>query len=168
MVWGIPYPKWYRQYKIWKLTGKAKNDDYANLKEIIIRRFKLTKNQTDIDVSISSMLPDVFILDWWKWQIWILETIQKEFPFFEQIRQTVDFIALWKWEARQTASIGNASRRDNQHDIAETIYKQHSERWLLEKKLIYDEADQLIVRCRNEAHRFANRYRKKQMSQERK
>jgi excinuclease UvrABC nuclease subunit len=34
--------------------------------------------------------------------------------------------------------------------------------------LVYDHADSLLVHIRDEAHRFANAYRKKQMSKERK
>jgi len=35
-----------------------------------------------------------------------------------------------------------------------------------EEKMIYDEADKILIQARNEAHRFANAYRKKQMSKE--
>lgn len=33
--------------------------------------------------------------------------------------------------------------------------------------MIYDDADRRLLELRDEAHRFANAYRKKQMSQER-
>ena len=32
--------------------------------------------------------------------------------------------------------------------------------------LIYDEVDKVLLKARDEAHRFANAYRKKQMSKE--
>gem|GEM_PF-6173803 len=35
-----------------------------------------------------------------------------------------------------------------------------------QKELVYDEVDKILVRSRDEAHRFANSYRKKQMSME--
>jgi len=34
------------------------------------------------------------------------------------------------------------------------------------KTLDYDSADQILIQARNEAHRFANNYRKTQMSKE--
>ena len=37
---------------------------------------------------------------------------------------------------------------------------------ILEKEICYDDADRLITQLRDEAHRFANAYRKKQMSKE--
>ncbi len=38
---------------------------------------------------------------------------------------------------------------------------------IVEKELCYDDADRLMTQLRDEAHRFANAYRKKQMSSER-
>lgn len=38
---------------------------------------------------------------------------------------------------------------------------------IIEKELFYDDADRLMTQLRDEAHRFANAYRKKQMSNER-
>jgi excinuclease UvrABC nuclease subunit len=35
-----------------------------------------------------------------------------------------------------------------------------------ETKIIYDDADKILIKLRNEAHRFANVYRQKQMSKE--
>jgi excinuclease UvrABC nuclease subunit len=37
---------------------------------------------------------------------------------------------------------------------------------LREEKMVYDEVDKILLQARDEAHRFANRYRKKQMSKE--
>lgn len=34
--------------------------------------------------------------------------------------------------------------------------------------MTYDQADKILLKARDEAHRFANAYRKKQMSKERK
>ncbi|MEI8091933.1 MAG: hypothetical protein WCG98_07155 [bacterium] len=35
-----------------------------------------------------------------------------------------------------------------------------------EEKMVYDEADKILLQARDEAHRFANAYRKNQMSKE--
>jgi excinuclease UvrABC nuclease subunit len=35
-----------------------------------------------------------------------------------------------------------------------------------EQALVYDQADKILLQARDEAHRFANAYRKKQMSKE--
>ena len=39
---------------------------------------------------------------------------------------------------------------------------------IVEKELCYDDADRVLLQLRDEAHRFANAYRQKQMSGERK
>ena len=37
---------------------------------------------------------------------------------------------------------------------------------IVEKELCYDDADRILLQLRDEAHRFANAYRQKQMSKE--
>ncbi len=173
MINGLPSKKWYRQYKIREATW---GDDYAALTEVIVRRFGLKKTkeikntnkswQSNQQVSPNKGdggiewldLPDLFILDGGKGQLGILRDIIAQYPVLEQIMQHTHFVALGKGDAR--------TKKWRQAGAVEEIYwyDQHME--ILSHKLIYDQTDRILTQLRDEAHRFANRYRKKQMSDE--
>jgi len=152
LLGGIPYFKGYRRYKI---SSKVKQqDDYSALKEVLIRRFLGDKETT---------LPDVFILDWWKGQLNVVKELLQEKPDFQEIFDKVIFVWLWKWAARKTTNIGKQKAWE---DITEKIYGFDASLKIKETKIIYDDADKILIKLRNEAHRFANVYRQKQMSKE--
>ena len=138
-LWWIPNYKLYRKYKI---NAKA-SDDYQALKEVITKRFKDKED-----------FPDLFILDWWKGQLWILKDLLKE-ERFQQVFKQVDFVSLWKWVARKTAWKIKWEK--------EKIFYFDSEMRIQNIDLEYDQSDKTIVKLRDEAHRFANSYRKTQM-----
>ncbi len=143
----LPFSKWYRHYKISKENAW---DDYASLKEVLVRRFKLKVKSIDPNL----MMPDLFIIDGWKWQLWIVKELEKEFPLLRDIISNwVQFVALWKWKAR--------TRKWKSDWFVESIYL-FNEDDIMSIPLTYDTIDQLLIKCRDEAHRFANRYRKKQ------
>ncbi|MBP6086309.1 hypothetical protein KA478_03935 [Patescibacteria group bacterium] len=48
----------------------------------------------------------------------------------------------------------------------EAIYRYENDWKIASKELEYDDVDRLVTSLRDEAHRFANAYRKKQMSME--
>jgi excinuclease UvrABC nuclease subunit len=50
--------------------------------------------------------------------------------------------------------------------ITETIYTLDSNLKIHSQDMVYDQADKILLLARDEAHRFANSYRKKQMSKE--
>jgi hypothetical protein len=52
--------------------------------------------------------------------------------------------------------------------ITEKIYTFDKNLKIHEKAITYDQADKILLKARDEAHRFANSYRKQQMSKERK
>lgn len=54
------------------------------------------------------------------------------------------------------------------NQITEIIYTLDENLKIHETAMVYDQADKIFLKARDEAHRFANSYRKKQMSQERK
>ena len=141
MRWWIVNKKYYRQYKINKAT---KSDDYASIKELITRRFKNKDN-----------LPDLFVIDWWKWQLWVLKDILLSDPKFTEIYNQIDFVSLWKWEARKNSSKLKWAK--------EIIFKFDNNFDIIWKELIYDNIDRLLINLRDEAHRFSNKYREKQM-----
>jgi len=154
--WWLPDKNHYRKYKI----TTAKNDDYLSLKEVLIRRFKLDKKIDKLDGEILH-LPNVFILDWWKWQLGIIDDLIKEYPNLKTITKDVQFCALWKGEARKKSSIGIKSKKNDETTVWEKLYV-----WkngiVEENDFIYDDADKILVKLRDEAHRFANSYRRKQ------
>jgi len=83
----------------------------------------------------------------------------------------MDIISLGKWAARKKSNIWKATRRDVDWSrlgdkISEKIYSFDKTLKIQSQDLVYDEADKLLLKARDEAHRFANAYRKKQMSKE--
>ncbi|NCO98358.1 hypothetical protein GW864_04300 [bacterium] len=50
--------------------------------------------------------------------------------------------------------------------VSETVYYFDSKLNIHGQDLIYDEVDKVLLKARDEAHRFANAYRKKQMERE--
>ena len=155
ITWGLPDKNHYRKYKI----TTSKNDDYLSLKEVLIRRFKLDKKINREEWKILH-LPNVFILDWWKGQLWILNELSEEYSSLNNIIKSVQFCALWKWEARKKSSIWNKSKK-SENTVWEKLYVW--KKWVIEEyDLIYNDSDKILVKLRDEAHRFANSYRKKQ------
>ena len=156
IAWWLPDKNHYRKYKI----TSAKNDDYLSLKEVLIRRFKLDK-KIDIEEWEILHLPNVFILDWWKWQLWIIDELINEYPNLKSITKDVQFCALWKGEARRKSSIWIKSKKNKEDTVWEKLYVWKN--WIIEENdFIYDDADKILIKLRDEAHRFANSYRKKQ------
>lgn len=168
MVWGLEEKKLWRKYKI----QSVKNDDYLALLEVLQRRFSLAKLKGDevafmpevFDIESGARyghhLPNLFILDGGKGQLNILTTLQKAYPHMKELFRTVQFCALGKGEARYKANIGKKSKKTDLI-VGEKLYVWKE--WnILEFDLIYDEADKLLVKLRDAAHRFANHYRKQQ------
>ena len=150
-LWWLAERKYYRRYKITVDVSQWNNsDDYSSLKELITRRFK-TKD----------FLPDLFILDWWKWQLWIIKKLYEEDKNFKKLFSQIDFVSLWKWEARKKSRIWQNSAKGK---IWEKFYYFDSNFVIKSIDLIYDQTDKILVNIRNEAHRFSNAYRENQMN----
>lgn len=161
-VWGLPYKKWYRKYKI----HSKKSDDYAALQELLERR-----------IQNGWELPDLLILDGGKGQLNVVKKLSKD-PKWKKIINQIDIISLGKWEARKKSSIWKTTKGPlekggkqkggfvEDKKISETIYTLNKNLTIHETAIQYDQADKILLKARDEAHRFANSYRKKQMSQE--
>lgn len=167
LVGGLEEKRQYRKYKI----QTVKNDDYLALQEVLIRRFELKKLKGEVafmpelfDVESGSRwwlhLPNLFILDGGKGQLSILFDLQKKYPEMKNLFSSVQFVALGKWEARKKAHIGQKSEK-SERNIGEKLYVWSGGK-IEEFDLVYDEADRLLTKARDEAHRFANYYRKQQ------
>jgi len=149
LLGGLKNPKWYRRYKITSVSGaNNNNDDYRALEEVLTRRFAQWTNP-----------PDLLIIDWWKWQLGVIKKLLEDENFRKHTKD-VCFVGLGKWDARKRAG------KNKWHD--EKLWYFATNGKIQGIDLVYDHADSLLVHIRDEAHRFANAYRKKQMSKERK
>ena len=169
MAW-LPYKKWYRKYKI----KAKKSDDYEALQELLERR----------EHSWWEM-PSLLIIDGGKGQLGVVKKLCKD-PKRKKIVSQIDIISLEKWEARTKSNIGktkslkpslinevaNVGEPEDLKKlnslVTEIIYRLDENLKIHEIPMVYDQADKIFLKARDEAHRFANAYRKKQMSQERK
>lgn len=148
------YKPGYRHYKIKTLENIKGNysNDFVSLQEIIVRSFWLKTSNNKIE------LPDVFILDGGKWQLSILQELRQIFPQLKDIMTHTTFLSLGKGKARKESAKSSGN--------TEMIYY-FNKQWDIESKaLIYDTADLLLTKLRDEAHRFANKYRTTRMSQQ--
>lgn len=171
---GLPYKKWYRRYKIKWLNDKTlkrlnassfnPSDDYAALEEVLERRIKSWWE-----------LPNLMILDGGKGQLGVVKKLCKD-PERKRIVSQIDVVSLGKGEARTKSNIWRTKnspvRGRNEEGVAnqitEKIYYFDEKLTIHSYDMVYDQADKILLKARDEAHRFANSYRKKQMSKERK
>jgi len=160
--WWIPYKKHYRRYKIQSVKeSEGYSNDYKSLKEIILRRFLITKTSGSKDKTATKktdLFPDLFIIDWGKGQLWIVKELIKKYPELKEVMKKTQFVALGKWEARHS--------KWRTSWAAEVIYSLDNKLNIIWTPLTYDQTDKILIKIRDEAHRFANQYRKKRMSME--
>ena len=157
LVGMVPYKKWYRRYKI--SEGKG-GDDYASLQECVMRRFKYTKVWAEESepsaVASKQFIPDLFILDGGREQLNVVKKL-----IDNQMLAGV-------WEIQFAALGKGTARKSGQkiHGAKEILYVLGNDGVISTTEFVYDEIDRLLINLRNEAHRFANSYRKKQMQKE--
>lgn len=157
------YKHGYRHYKIKTLEDNKSNysNDFLSLQEIIVRRFWLKKTISGSKDNIHIEYPDLFIIDGWQWQLNILHELCQIFPFLQTImKKHTTFIALGKGKARKESAKSQWE--------TETIYYFDTYNNIQYIPLVYDQADRLLTALRDEAHRFANKYRTTRMSKQRK
>lgn len=141
-LWWIPNYKFYRKYKIDTNINDTASDDYNAIKEVIVRRFKDKDN-----------FPDLFVIDGWKGQLWIIRELMKE-SRFNTVFEKVDFISIGKWVARKISWKIKWEK--------EKIFYFDSKLDIKSIDLKYDQSDKILIKLRDESHRFANSYRKSQ------
>lgn len=149
-IWWLKNKKLYRKYKI---KNPYKWDDYKAIEEVLIRRFKLSKDNIDIE---QLELPDLFIIDWWKWQLNIVIKLLNKFQKMKEILKKVDFISIWKWQARH--------RKWKIEWEKEKIFKIDSNLNITQIpiSILNSEEYNFLIKIRDEAHKFSNTYRKQQ------
>lgn len=160
LIEGLPYKKRYRRYKI----KAKKSDDYEALRELLERRIQSWWE-----------LPSCLIIDGGKGQLNVVKKLCKDKTERKEIVHQIDIISLGKGEARKKSNIWKTSKNSPDRErneegvdkkISEIIYCLDDKLKIHEIPMIYDQADKIFLKARDEAHRFANSYRKKQMSQE--
>jgi hypothetical protein len=93
--------------------------------------------------------------------LWIIKKMYEEDKNFQKLFSKIDFVSLWKWEARKKSSIWQKGKSGK---IWEKIYYFDTNFIIKSIDLVYDQTDKILVNIRNEAHRFSNAYREKQMN----
>lgn len=144
MMWWFLTKSQYRQFKIPKEYAW---DDYASIKYVINSYFSLSsKEQKNLDVNL-------FVIDGGKWQLNVITKLYEEFDSFKLIFDKIDFVSIWKWQARE--------RKNKLKGAQEKILSLTDDFQIFEKEVDYQALeDKLLLKLRDEAHRFANRYRK--------
>ncbi len=182
MVSTILEKRGYRRYKIKAAKG---GDDYDSLKECMTRRFAHIKakkwnteqetwNNSNWEIIIpdsKQFLPDLFIIDGGQKQLDVLVKLFNSWILTSDLLKSVQFVALGKGAARKS--------RSKIYGEKEILYVLDQGYWAVDDgkqasfeftvnafELSYDEIDKTLIKIRDEAHRFANSYRKKQMSME--
>ncbi len=147
---GMPYKSGYKKYIIKETVGKI--DDFASLREVMRRRFKLLDN-----------LPDLVIIDGGTPQIrevgWILKSLGLEhLPFVglakSRVQNNFDDINVTSSQERLVIPTRNENGELLPAAPCETIS-------LKEGSAAY----RLLTQLRNEAHRFAIQFHRKKRDQ---
>jgi len=159
LVHGYIYTRWYRNYTI---TQANTQDDRASLAELFVRRFGCGKTQKPND------LPHLFILDGGEQHLALVPEIMQLFADDQTLFSSVQFASIGKGKARK--------RWWKQAWHQEIFY-------VLRPRLIHGTLtwyaidaypldptapNRLLIQCRDEAHRFANRHRQRTMDKQRK
>ncbi|USN55166.1 MAG: hypothetical protein H6765_00710 [Candidatus Peribacteria bacterium] len=134
------------QYKRYKLQQAAASDDYGALREVLIRRFELESGQS------AHPLPDLLIIDGGKGQLSVIRQLREDFPDFYKLSEHMSIMGIGKGKARQ-----RKGKVAGQVEEALILDRQGN---IMTHQLSLDAIDLLLRKARDEAHRFANAYRK--------
>lgn len=152
LVWWLKNPKGYRRYKIKSIkTLDQQNNDYLALEEVITRRLWVKA------INDGWYIPDLFIIDGWKGQLAVVQKLIQAEKIHPDVIQQTQFVSLGKGDARKRAGKNAGAKEELLVLHGNTIQS---------NQLSYDESDKILLTARDESHRFANAYRKKQMSKE--
>ncbi len=141
---GKLFKPWYRHYKI---VTAGKHDDYAALAELLVRRSYA-----------KGWRPDLFVIDGGVGQLGVVKRLIQEDIAFTQTCWNVTFVSLGKGSAR--------TRKGKQSGEQEILHVLKGDLSIKSYELTYDPIDKLLILLRDEAHRFANKYRKQRMSRD--
>jgi excinuclease UvrABC nuclease subunit len=192
---GIANKKWYRRYKIKKATwgddyGSLKEVIIRRFgQRHVIARNEAERNDeaisNDIDQIATSeqswfpassqwrdFLPDLFVLDGAEKQLEVVKKLLESWTIDKELLNKVQFASLGKGDARKSwqkikgekEKLYVLKAKEQKGEKAKTI--DGVMLWIVDYEFQYDEVDRVLLRLRDEAHRFANSYREKQQSME--
>jgi len=135
-------PVWWISAMIWWILSKR---DYRHIKipkELGWNDYESLKYC--LNKYFKNNYADLVVIDWWKWQLNIIYDLPNN------ILLNTDFISLGKWKAR--------TRKWKLQQNTEVFYTPKKE-----IPVNYDLLeDKLLIKLRDEAHRFSNKFREKQ------
>jgi excinuclease ABC subunit C len=144
-VSGNKHPSGYRRYRIKQATW---GDDYAAIEEVLKVRFGLSgKHHKTPDPA-----PDLLIIDGWKGQLNVCQHLATHSPAFADLLSKMSLMSIGKGKARH--------RKGKRGGEQEIVYQLQSDGTITSSPLWTTLLDQYITRMRDEAHRYANAYRK--------
>ncbi len=142
---GNKHTSGYRRFRIKLAKG---GDDYGALQEVLETRFGVHSKQR----KTAEPAPDLLIIDWGKWQLNVCIKLAKQFPEFAQLLTTMSILSIGKWKARK--------RKGKRQWEQEIVYRLTPHMTITSTPLGSQHLDQFLTTMRDEAHRYANAYRK--------
>lgn len=137
-------PSWWLSAMIWWIISKKDFRQFKIPKELWWNDYESLKYC--IIKYFQHNTADLFIIDGWKWQLNIVDDLPNN------IVLNVDFMSIWKWKARKRAwKLSWKTEIFFQKDKETPVDYNNFE-------------DKLLLKIRDYAHNFSNRYRKKQES----
>jgi len=197
LLWWLKYPKGYRRYKIKSIkTIDQQNNDYKALEEVLTRRLANKDNLPDLMVIDGGKWQLAVVkkcLQAWTIDPTILDQVQfvslgkgdarkrsgktagakEELFVLKSVTSSLPAVGREQTTARPVSATGRSIGDIKQNNLYTSPLPivSGSSKWqykIIQYSLSYDESDKILTKIRDEAHRFANAYRKKQMSKERK
>jgi excinuclease ABC subunit C len=142
---GKPNPSKYRKFTI-KTLPDGKIDDFASMREIFTRRLK--------ELIEKRNLPDLIIIDGWKWQLWAVMQIIEEFYSSPLLKgESEERAGGFQEEKQDIKSLLSSLQICSLAKQEEEIFLPYQSESILLKK--DSEELRLIQKIRDEAHRFA-------------
>jgi excinuclease ABC subunit C len=147
---GVPDTRHYRTYHV---QGASESDDYAAMYEVLGRRFRRGKEASEDTAAGQWDLPDLFVVDGGRGQLGVALAAASDLGLHE-----LKIVALAKEREWQPSESEDGVESD-QSKILDRVYLPGQKNPIL----LRPNSNELFVlaRARDEAHRFANRGRKK-------
>ncbi len=143
----------YRKFKI-KTLEPWKIDDFSSLKEIIERRIK--------EIIKTQILPDLIIIDWWKWQLSSVNQILENYKKDYEILKKLQICSIAKKE--EEIFIIKKSIPSPLHFEVLPLKKEEIQSYNFKKIVLEKDSPELKLtqKIRDEAHRFAIEFNRNQ------
>ena len=132
-----------KDYRKYKINGISGPDDFASMKEVLIRRYKRSLTE-------SEKLPDLILVDGGKGQINIAEKVLADLGILHK----VDLIGLAK--GRSARKLGRSRGRNVDYEYVVKPKQKNELRMRRDSETLY-----FLQKIRDESHRFAIEFQRK-------